>query len=106
MRCRQPLSSSSSDESDGSDIESCFDIEDEQEETDADTDLMDVDTGVEEGNEADIADLAWIAGEDNAYPPEYYLDQEEEFDGFEVVNEDYKDNSVLLLNGIEERWNR
>jgi hypothetical protein len=47
-----------------------------------------------------------VIEEDKDYPPEYYLDQEEEFDKFEDANEDYKDNSILLLNGIEERWNR
>jgi hypothetical protein len=43
--------------------------------------------------------------EDKDYPLEYYLDQEEEFDKFEDTNEDYKDNSILLLDGIEEQWN-
>jgi hypothetical protein len=36
---------------------------------------------------------------------EYYLDQEEEFDKFEDANKDYKDSSILLLDGIEEQWN-
>jgi hypothetical protein len=40
------------------------------------------------------------------YPLEYYLNQEEEFNEFEDANEDYKDNSILLLDGIEERQNR
>jgi hypothetical protein len=44
--------------------------------------------------------------EDKDYPPEYYLDREEEFDEFKDANEDYKDNSILLLDGIEERWNQ
>ena len=43
--------------------------------------------------------------EDKDYPPEYYLDQEEEFDEFEDANEDYKDNSIFL-DGIEEQWNQ
>jgi hypothetical protein len=51
-------------------------------------------------------DKADVSIEEGDYPPEYYLDQEEEFDEFEDANEDYKDNSVLLLDGIEERWNR
>ncbi|KAH0538661.1 hypothetical protein FGG08_004736 [Glutinoglossum americanum] len=75
MRCRQPTPSSS-DDNDGSDIESWSDIEDEQEKTDADTDPTGVDPDVEGGDEADLADLALIAGENNAYPPEYYLNQE------------------------------
>jgi len=43
--------------------------------------------------------------EDKDYLPEYYLNQEEEFNEFEDANKDYKDNSILLLNGIKERWN-
>ncbi len=40
--------------------------------------------------------------EDRDYPLEYYLNQEKEFDKFENMNEDYKGNSVLLLNRIKE----
>ena len=64
---------------------------------------MDVDIDIEGGDEADIL---WKIEEDKDYLLEYYLDQEEEFDEFEDANEDYKDNSILLLNGIEEQWNR
>ncbi|KAF4622787.1 hypothetical protein G7Y89_g14242 [Cudoniella acicularis] len=68
--------------SDRSDIESCFDTADEQEETDTDTEPTDVDTDIDDvkgGVDTDVdgsdeANLAWIAGEDNTYPPEYYLD--------------------------------
>ncbi|KAH7317384.1 hypothetical protein BKA65DRAFT_600047 [Rhexocercosporidium sp. MPI-PUGE-AT-0058] len=95
-------SSSSSSDSDRSDIESCFDTRDKQEETDADTEPTDVDTDVDGDDEVELpdlqwlgrednadtasmdvdiivdrdneADLAWITGEENAYPPEYYLD--------------------------------
>jgi hypothetical protein len=41
--------------------------------------------------------------EDKDHPLEYYLNQEEEFNKFKDANKDYKDNSILLLNGIEER---
>ncbi|TVY51643.1 hypothetical protein LSUE1_G010287, partial [Lachnellula suecica] len=51
-----PTPSSSSD-SDGSDIESCFDLGDEQEETDAETEPTDVDTDVDGDNKADLLDL-------------------------------------------------
>jgi hypothetical protein len=77
MRHRQPTaSSSSSDDSDGSDVESCFDTEDEQQGTDADTEPTEVDTDVESDDceDEDLPDLEWIAGDDNAYPSEYYLD--------------------------------
>ena len=132
MRRRQqptpsPPSSSSSD-SDGSDIESCFDTGDEQEETDVDTDVdgddkpdladlkwlareedhtgavpMDVDADVDGDDETD---LAWITGEENAHPPEYYLDQEDNSDESEDEDEDYSDGSLLLLDMIEGQFQR
>jgi hypothetical protein len=102
MRYSQPAPSSS-DDSDASELESCFDAEDEVEETDSNTNLTDVDTDIEGEDETDVS---WKIEEDKDYPPEYYLNQEEEFDEFEDANEDYKDNSILLLNGIEEQWNR
>ncbi|TVY22339.1 hypothetical protein LHYA1_G009107 [Lachnellula hyalina] len=87
MRRRQPTpSSSSDDDSDGSDIESCFDAKDEQEETDANTEPTDIDTDTDlvdiniDINRCDEADLAWIIGDDNAHPLEYYLDQENDSD--------------------------
>jgi hypothetical protein len=40
--------------------------------------------------------------EDKDHLPKYYLDQEEEFNKFKDTNKDYKDNSILLLNGIKE----
>jgi hypothetical protein len=59
MRHRQqPIPSSSSFcNNDGSDIESCFDIRDEQEETDVETELTDVNTDVDGNDEADLLDL-------------------------------------------------
>ena len=105
MRHRQqptPSSSPSSD-SDGSDIESCFDTGDEQEETDAETEPTDADTDVDGDDEAD---LAWIAGEENAQPPEYYLDQENNSDESEDKDEDYSDGSLLLLDMIEGNFHR
>jgi len=53
--------SSSSDDSDRSDLESCFDTEDEVGETDSDTNPTDVDTDIEGEDEADIS---WITEED------------------------------------------
>jgi hypothetical protein len=55
MRCRQPPPSSSSDDSDGSDIESCFDTEDEHEESDADTEPTDISYDVDGYDEVDLA---------------------------------------------------
>jgi len=105
-RRQQPTPSSSSSDSDGSDIESCFDIGDEQEETDAETELTDVDTDVDGDDEADLPDLEWLAREGNAYPPEYYLDQENNSDESEDEDEDYSDGSLLLLDMIEGNFHR
>jgi len=55
MRRRQSTPCSSS-ESDGSDIDSCFYIEDEREESDAETELTGVDTDVDDV-EATLPDL-------------------------------------------------
>jgi hypothetical protein len=74
MRRRQQPTLSSASDSNGSDIESCFDTGDEQEETDAETEPTDVDTDIDRDDEADLPDLEWLAGEENAYPLEYYLD--------------------------------
>ncbi len=52
MRSRQPLSSSSSDDSDGSDLESCFDAENDVGEIGTVTNPTDVDSEVEEGENA------------------------------------------------------
>ena len=131
MRRRQqptPSPPSSSSDSDGSDIESYFDTGDEQEETDVDTDVdgddkpdladlkwlareedhtgavpMDVDADVDGDDETD---LAWITGEENAHPPEYYLDQEDNSDESEDEDEDYSDGSLLLLDMIEGQFQR
>jgi hypothetical protein len=50
--------------------------------------------------------MTWITEEDRDYPPEYYLNQEEDLDESDDENEDYADNSILFFDGIEERWYR
>jgi hypothetical protein len=54
---------------------------------------VDIDTDIDGDDEAD---LAWIAGEENAYPLEYYLNQENNSDKSEDKDEDYSDGSLLL----------
>lgn len=135
-RRQQPTPSppSSSSDSDGSDIEGCFDTGDRQEETNVDTEPTDVDTDVDGDGEADLpdlewlahsdnahtmlidvdtnvdrdneVDLAWIAREENAYPLEYYLDQENNSNESEDEDEDYSDSSLLLLDVIEGNFYR
>jgi hypothetical protein len=92
---------SSSNSSDSSDTESCFDTDIEGE-TDSDTNLIDVDTDVERESKDEL-EVLWITNEDKDHSLEYYLNQEEEFNKAEDANEDYKDNSLILLDGIEER---
>jgi hypothetical protein len=106
MRRRQQPTPSSSLDSDGSDVESYFDIEDEREETDVETEPTDVDTDVDRDDETDLPDLKWIAGEENAHPPQYYLDQEDNSDESEDEDEDYSDGSLLLLDMIEDQFDR
>jgi hypothetical protein len=63
---------------------------------------MDIDTDVDGDDEADLLDLKWIAGEENAHPLEYYLDQEDNSDESEDEDEDYSDGSLLLLDMIDD----
>jgi hypothetical protein len=107
MRHRQqPIPSSSSCDSDGSDIESCFDTGDEQEETDTETEPTDIDTDVDGNDEADLPDLEWLAKKENAHPPEYYLDQEDNSNESEDEDKDYSNGSLLLLDMIEGQFDR
>ncbi len=99
MRQRQPDIDSSSD--DDTDPESCFDTENED--SYSDTDPTDTDPDVELD---DDVDLSWIAKQDNAHPPEYYINQENEFDEGEFDIEDYKDNTLNLFDVIKGCWYR
>jgi hypothetical protein len=116
MRYSLPTTSSSSnnDDSDSSfsdDINrsgtgSCFNIEDKQEQVDADTDPMDIDRNIDDVGGGEEADLGCIAEEDNAYPPEYYLDQENNSDGSEDEEVDDSDSSSLFLDILETQFQR
>jgi hypothetical protein len=79
-RYYQPASTSSSDDSDGPDLEGYFDAEDEVGETDSGTNPTDIDTDIEGGSEADTS---WIIDEDKDRPPEYYLNQEEDLNEYD-----------------------
>jgi hypothetical protein len=83
-----------------SDIESCFDTDNEEGETGSDTNPTDIDTDVEGEDELDVS---WIIDEDKDRSPEYYVNQEEEFGKAEDANEDYKGNSIVFLDKIEQR---
>ncbi|OAF59887.1 hypothetical protein VC83_03079 [Pseudogymnoascus destructans] len=85
MQRHQPPRSSSS--SDVSDCESCFDVEDKVRGGDSDTNPTDVDTDMD------------------GHPLEYYLHQENDSESDDEI-EDYKDNSLRLIDGIEQRFYR
>ncbi|KAI9867510.1 MAG: hypothetical protein M1813_009069 [Trichoglossum hirsutum] len=51
----------------------------------------------------DGADAPWLLDEDKYHPPEYYLNQGDEFDESEYIDEDYSNNSCLFLDFIEDR---
>ena len=59
---------------------------------------MDINTNIDRD---DKADLVWIAEEENAHSPEYYLYQENNSNESEDEDEDYSDGSLLLLDMIK-----
>jgi hypothetical protein len=48
---------------------------------------------------------AWLLG-GNDHPPEYYLQQQAEFDTTKCTEQDYSDGSTLLLGRIEDQWHQ
>jgi hypothetical protein len=87
---------------DSSDGDSCFDEEGEPRGSDSDTNVTDADTDV--GTEGKM-DMPCINQEDEDQPPEYYRNLEEEPES-DDENEDYKEGSLSLINGMEERLQR
>lgn len=104
MRRRQPAVNSSAD--DDTDAGSCFDNGDDT--SDSDTNTTDTDSDIELDDDADANDdaCASLVEQDNAHSPEYYLDQENEFDEAEFDTEDYGNNTVLLFDVMKGRWYR
>jgi hypothetical protein len=97
---RQLLPTTSSDKSDGTDLESCFDTAGEAGETDTHTNPTDCNTDVEGGDEA--GGMSIDKDEDKDHSAEYYLGQEDEFGESKYMAKDYSDNSCLLLDFIQE----
>lgn len=98
-RVSLPLSDNSNDGSDGS---SCFDKEDEPGEYGSDTSTTDLDSDVEA---VEKIDTTRISQEDQDHPPEYYRNLEEDPES-DDENEDYKEGSLSLIDGMEERFDR
>jgi hypothetical protein len=92
MGRRRDRDEDSSSDTEGSASES---EEDPAYNTDA-TDLTD--------DEAD-ADPAWLL-EGNDHPPEYYRQQQAEFDETEDIEQDYKPGTTLLLDRIKDQWHQ
>ena len=92
-RCRK-ADSPSSDESDYSGSESS---DDDKYET-GPTEL-----GNDEDQQRDIADAAQLFA-DNEHPPEYYMQQLEQFDEAVYTAEDYSKGTTLLLDRVEQKW--
>ncbi|KAF4628464.1 hypothetical protein G7Y89_g9685 [Cudoniella acicularis] len=114
-RRQQPTPSlSSSSDSDRSDNESCFDTGDEQEDTDAKTVPTDVDTDVDGDDEADLPDLEWLAYSDDAHTVpidvDTDVDGDDEADLAWIAREENAyppdDGSLLLLDMIEGNFYR
>jgi hypothetical protein len=102
MRLRRQTSPSSSpDESDSADLESCFDTECDG--SDPDTNPTDDDTDIELDDDANVS---WLVEQNNIHPPEHYLEQENDFNEAEFDTEDYGDNTVLLFDVMKDRWHR
>ena len=93
---------SSTEDGEGTDVDSCFDTEDGGEGQDEATSLTDPDTDVDcdEFGRGTLGD----EDEERDYSAEYYLRQEEDFDEAELEEEDYSDGSCLLLDYVEERF--
>ena len=66
-----------------------------------DTDLTDIDEFADKNEKNE----AWVFPNDD-HPPEYYLQQLENFNEQEYIKEDYKESSTRLLNRMEDQWNQ
>lgn len=94
-RCRK-AESSSSDESDSSGSET------------SDSNKYDADSteiGNDDDQQKDAGDVAQLFA-DNEHSSEYYMQQLEQFDETSFSKEDYSRSTVVLLDGIEQKWFR
>lgn len=66
-----------------------------------DTDPTELDEG--EDQLRDASDVAQLFA-DNEHPPEYYIQQLENFDETVYTQEDYSEGTLLLLNRVEQKW--
>ncbi|XP_014550159.1 hypothetical protein COCVIDRAFT_116292 [Bipolaris victoriae FI3] len=78
-----------------------YSVSDTDHSVELDTDLTDVDEFADKNEQ----NGAWLFPNDD-HPPEYYLQQLENFNEQEYAKEDYKDSSTRLLNRMEDQWNQ
>jgi len=71
------------------------------------TDLTEVlDVNLDAVGNGEIANAAWLLG-DNTHPPEYYLRQlEEDFDKSELTKQGYRPSINVLLDRTKEQWHQ
>ncbi len=110
-RCRR----SDDDYSDGSDYsgdvpasdeDEVFDVEAvKAEDADSETSVMRIDGFGDNCNDIDMEGQVQLF-EGNIHSREYYLQGLEEFNDAAFDGEDYSEGSTILLDGIEELWNR
>lgn len=98
-RPQLPPTSSSDESNDGTDVESCFDTENQGEETDPDTNRAGYDIDVEGGDK--VGGMIIDEDEDNVHPPECHFHQDE-LDESEYMTEDYSDGGCCVLDFIGE----
>ena len=94
--------------SDAYDSDSSFspnddDVFDASEHSDTDTDITDVDEF--DNLEIDVDDQVQLF-DGNLHPPEYYRRGIEELNEGDFDGEDYSKGTEVLLDGIEEKWQR
>lgn len=88
-----------------SDSESCFDVENNVVDSDSDTIPTDIDSDVEDNARGGDSDTTDVDTDVEDHPPEYYLHQEDDSDSDDEI-EDYRDNTLCLISGIEQRFYR
>ncbi|KAL5347682.1 hypothetical protein ACLOAV_007091 [Pseudogymnoascus australis] len=87
------------------DSESCFDVENNVVDSDSDTIPTDIDSDVEDNARGGDSDTTDVDTDVEDHPPEYYLHQEDDSDSDDEI-EDYRDNTLCLISGIEQRFHR
>jgi hypothetical protein len=92
----QPLPNDGYSSASSADVDSVFECESAYD-TDATEDSVDAPHPLK------VAGAAWLPP-DNEHPPEFYLQQIEQFDSSEYTREDYRPGTTCLLDRSEKQW--